>query len=75
MALREEKADLRARCHMLEREKVAMELRMSGQEAHRQAQGAALHTLQQQLKDSENRLSGSIQVKITILSCRQKLTS
>ncbi|CAB3361233.1 Hypothetical predicted protein [Cloeon dipterum] len=61
MALREEKAELRAKCHILEREKVAMELRLNGQEAHRQAQVAALHSLQQQLKDSENRLSGSIQ--------------
>jgi hypothetical protein len=58
MALREEKVELRAKCHMLERDKVTMELRLSGHEAHRQAQGAALHSLQQQhfclLKDDDD---------------------
>jgi chromosome segregation ATPase len=62
MAMREDKAELRARCYALEREKASLDLRLSGHEAQRQAQGAALSSLQQQLRDSESRLSGSFQV-------------
>ncbi|KAF4518286.1 hypothetical protein B566_EDAN005854 [Ephemera danica] len=59
MAMREDRAELRARCHALERERATLELRLSGQEAQRQAQGTALSSLQQQLRDSESRLSGT----------------
>ncbi|KDR23021.1 hypothetical protein L798_02176, partial [Zootermopsis nevadensis] len=56
MAMREDKADLRARVYLLEKERSALELKLSSQEAHQAAQQATVQHLQAQLQDVERRL-------------------
>lgn len=53
MAMREDKADLRARLYLLEKERAALELRLSSQDTQRQAQAASIMHLQSQLQELE----------------------
>ena len=54
--MREDKAELRARVYLLERERSALELKLSSQEAQQAAQQATVQHLQAQLQDVERRL-------------------
>ena len=54
--MREDKAELRARVYLLEKERSALELKLSSQEAHQAAQQATVQHLQGQLQDAERRL-------------------
>jgi hypothetical protein len=54
--MREDKAELRARVYLLEKERSALELKHSSQEAHQAAQEATVQHLQAQLQDVERRL-------------------
>lgn len=51
--MREDKADLRARLYLLEKERAALELRLSSQDTQRQAQAASIMHLQSQLQELE----------------------
>ncbi|KAJ9578304.1 hypothetical protein L9F63_005470, partial [Diploptera punctata] len=57
MAMREDKAELRARVYLLEKERSALELKLSSQEAHQAAQQATVQHLQAQLQDAELRIN------------------
>ncbi|GFG35636.1 hypothetical protein Cfor_02558 [Coptotermes formosanus] len=61
MAMREDKAELRARVYLLERERSALELKLSSQEAQQAAQQATVQHLQAQLQDVERRLQAQHQ--------------
>jgi septal ring factor EnvC (AmiA/AmiB activator) len=61
MAMREDKAELRARVYLLEKERSALELKLSSQEAHQAAQEATVQHLQAQLQDIERRLQAQHQ--------------
>ena len=61
MAVREDKAELRARVYLLERERSALELKLSSQEAQQAAQQATVQHLQAQLQDVERRLQAQHQ--------------
>ncbi|XP_023711663.1 colorectal mutant cancer protein isoform X4 [Cryptotermes secundus] len=61
MAMREDKAELRARVYLLEKERSALELKLSSQEAHQAAQEATVQHLQVQLQDVERRLQAQHQ--------------
>ncbi|KAI4496144.1 hypothetical protein M0802_008011 [Mischocyttarus mexicanus] len=57
MAMREDKAELRARVFFLEKERATMELKLNAQETQIAAQHAAIENLQGQLNDTEAMLS------------------
>lgn len=59
--MREDKAELRARVYLLERERSALELKLSSQEAQQAAQQATAQHLQAQLQDVERRLQAQHQ--------------
>ena len=59
--MREDKAELRARVYLLERERSALELKLSSQEAQQAAQQATVQHLQAQLQDVERRLQAQHQ--------------
>lgn len=59
--MREDKAELRARVYLLEKERSALELKLSSQEAHQVAQEATVQHLQTQLQDVERRLQAQHQ--------------
>nr|CAD7402616.1 unnamed protein product [Timema poppensis] len=56
MATREDKAELRARVYLLEKERASFELKLSSQEAHHAAQLATIQHLQVQLQETEQLL-------------------
>ncbi|XP_068082210.1 colorectal mutant cancer protein isoform X2 [Anabrus simplex] len=56
MAMREDKAELRARVYLLEKERAAVELKLSSQEAQQTAQMATIQHLQSQLQETERLL-------------------
>ncbi|PSN36345.1 Colorectal mutant cancer protein [Blattella germanica] len=64
MAMREDKAELRARVYLLEKERSALELKLSSQEAHQAAQQATVQHLQSQLQDAERRLHSQHQQEL-----------
>ncbi|XP_069679820.1 colorectal mutant cancer protein isoform X2 [Periplaneta americana] len=64
MAMREDKAELRARVYLLEKERSALELKLSSQEAHQAAQQATVQHLQAQLQDAERRLQAQHQQEL-----------
>lgn len=57
MAMREDKAELRARVFLLEKERATIELKLNAQETQIAAQHAAIEHLQGQLNDTEAMLS------------------
>lgn len=59
MTLREERAELRAEIHVMEKDRQAMELLISTQQAQETVLKAQIHEMQQQLKDSESNVSNS----------------
>ena len=54
MAMREEKADLRAQVHLLEKEKKALDLIISSQQAQEQALKTHIQHLQDELENQES---------------------
>ena len=57
MAMREDKAELRARVFLLEKERATIELKLSARDAQIAAQHAAIQHLQGQLADTEAMLT------------------
>lgn len=57
MAMREDKAELRARVFLLEKERATVDLKLNAREAQIAAQHAAIQHLQGQLSDTEAMLA------------------
>lgn len=51
--MREDKAELRARVFLLEKERASLELRLSSQDGHQAAQMATIEHLQSQLLEAQ----------------------
>jgi hypothetical protein len=57
MAMREEKADLRAQAYMLEREKKGLELMINSQQAQESALKSHINHMQMELENQESLVS------------------
>lgn len=57
MAMREDKAELRARVFLLEKERATIELKLNARDTQIAAQHAAIEHLQGQLRDTEAMLA------------------
>ena len=71
MAMREEKADLRAQVYMMEKEKRSLELTVSSQQAQELAMKTHIEHLQDELENQENSLVRKY-LKCTMLHYRCK---
>lgn len=65
MCMREDKAELRARIHLLEKERSSQELRVAAQNAHLQALLQSIHHLQAQI--TEVRIS--MMLRLSLYNC------
>lgn len=59
MAMREDKAELRARVYLLEKERASLELKLSSLDAHQAAQLTTIQHLQIQLQETEQMLTSN----------------
>lgn len=66
MAMREDKAELRARVFLLEKERATIELKLNARDTQIAAQHAAIEHLQGQLRDTEAMLAMAMN-KVKIL--------
>nr|CAD7261733.1 unnamed protein product [Timema shepardi] len=73
MATREDKAELRARVYLLEKERASFELKLSSQEAHHAAQLATIQHLQVQLQETEQLLESRSKAIEIVSSSLQRL--
>lgn len=65
--MREDKAELRARVYLLEKERASLELKLSSLDAHQAAQLTTIQHLQIQLQETEQMLTSNKMVsRITI---------
>ncbi|XP_049785034.1 colorectal mutant cancer protein isoform X1 [Schistocerca cancellata] len=80
MAMREDKAELRARVYLLEKERASLELKLSSMDAHHAAQLATIQHLQSQLQETEQLLNSHSKEKRKVITmddneCVEEMTS